>query len=381
MHDDGVRRRISRFREGMEIARRFAYLNHASTGPLHRSTRRAVQRFLREQTWEASLGDPAWQQFMGEARASVGKLIGALPENVCLMPNCALGLIRALSSIDFREGDEVVYLHDEFATLYFALQGVLKRGARLVEVSAPFGADPTPNLLEAITSRTRLVAVSWVGFLTGYRVDLYRLSEAKSRRGFYLLVDGYQGIGVVPLDLAQLSVDFLVCGGAKWLLSPLGSGFMYVSTEALKEHHPDWPGWFGMEVDPTRYCRREVPPKQTAVRFESGTNPLPGMYGMKRSLDDFAAIGVGAIWARVQELTAHLLAGLDRAGVHVLTPRAPGLRAGIITFQVPQAEALLAALGEAGVIVSLRDGLVRVSPHFWNTEEELDRLLATASGA
>lgn len=373
--------RIARFRAGMDITRDYTYLNHASTGPLHRSVRRAVNNFLREQTHAASLGDPTWQEFMVQARASVGKLIGAPVRNVCLMHNCAVGLVRALSSIALKDGDEVVYLHDEFATLYFALLGALKRGAKLREVKAELEEDLTDDVVRALTPRTRIVAVSWVGFLTGRRLDLARLSEEKRRRGFYLIVDAYQGLGPVPLNAAELSMDYLVCGGAKWLMSPLGTGFMYASDEMVDTHEPDWPGWYGMAYDPLCYTRRDVPFKDTAVRFETGTNPLPGMYGMKRSIDQFNAVGEEARWRRVRELTARLFAGLKELPVQVLTPEPPELRAGIVTFRVEEAEALMARLERARIVVSLRDGLVRVSPHFWNTTDEIDRLLAALRGA
>jgi len=362
---------MARFREGLEVAGKYTFLNHASCGPLHSAVRRAAARCLGEQRREASLADPGWQEFMPKARSSAARLIGAETDSVCLMPNCALGLIRALSSISFRKGDEVLYLQHEFATLYFALQGVLKYGAVLREVRVPARSDPTDAIIAAITPRTRLVAISWVGFLLGKRVDLRRLCEEKQRRGFYLIVDGYQGVGVVPLKLSELCVDFFVCGGAKWLMSPLGSGFFYASEEILEGHYPDWPGWFGMEIDQDRYCNRDVPARSTAVRFETGTEPLASMYGMKRAIDEFNAIGVPAIWRRIQELTALLLEGLKELPVSIQTPEAADKRAGIITFAVEDARNLMDVLNKERIVVSLRDGLIRVSPHFWNNEEDI----------
>jgi len=362
---------MARFRKGLEVAEKYTFLNHASCGPLHSSVRRAAAKCLGEQRREASLADPGWQVFMPKARSSAARLIGAKTDNVCLMPNCTLGLIRALSSIAFREGDEVLYLQHEFATLYFVLQGVLKHGAILREVRVPSHSDPTDALIAAITPRTRVVAISWVGFLMGKRVNLQRLSEEKQRRGFYLIVDGYQGVGVMPLQLSELSVDFFVCGGAKWLMSPLGSGFFYASEEMLEGHYPDWLGWFSMEIDQDRYCNRDVPPRSTAVRFETGTEPLASMYGMKRAIDEFNAIGVPAIWRRIQELTALLLEGLKELPVRVLTPEAADKRAGIVTFAIEDAHRLMDVLSSERIVVSLRDGLIRVSPHFWNNEEDI----------
>ena len=362
---------MARFREGLEVAREYTFLNHASCGPLHSSVKRAAVKCLSEQRREASLADPEWQEFMPKARRSVAKLIGASMDNICLMPNCTMGLVRALSSIDFREGDEVLYIQNEFATLYFVLQSVLKRGAVLREVLVPAGSDPTDAIIAAVTPRTRLVAISWVGFLLGKRVNLQKLLEEKHRHGFYLIVDGYQGVGVVPLQLSELSVDFFVCGGAKWLMSPLGSGFFYASEEMLEGHQPDWPGWYGMEIDQDRYCNRDVPPRDTAVRFETGTEPLPSMYGMKRAIDEFNAIGVPAIWRRIQELTALLYERLKELPLRVLTPEAANERAGIVTFAIEDAHGLMDVLNDERIVVSLRDGLVRVSPHFWNNEEDI----------
>ncbi len=373
--DEAARKRMVRFRKGLEAASKYNYLNHASCGPLHNSVRRATARFIREQSLEASLADPGWIQFMARARLSAAELIGAQMNEVCLMPNTSTGLIRALSSIPLHEGDEVVCLHDEFPALYFALQGARHKGAVLREVRSRPEDDLTEAVLSAITDRTRIVGVSWVGFLLGKRLDLWRLSEEKRRRGFYLIVDGIQGVGAVPLDVSELSLDFLSVGTQKWLLSPLGSGFLYASPEMVENHFPDWPGWYGIDVDVNEYTRRDVHARNSAVRFETGTAPLPSMYGMKRSLDEFNVIGVPAIWCRIQELTALLLDGLKELPVSILTPAAADERAGIVTFAVGKPRKLMDTLAGERIVVSLRDGLIRVSPHFWNTDEEIRHLL------
>jgi cysteine desulfurase/selenocysteine lyase len=366
---------IERFRANMDITRDYTYLNHASCGPLTKPIRRAMNKFGESQSRLGSEATQEWLDFIPACRKSVARYLGVKMDSIALLTNTTVALIRALSSIQLKPGDEVLCLDDEFPALYYALQGCCASGAVVREVPIPHGADATHLVLSAITDRTRIVGVSWVSFLQGYRVDLNALSEEKRKRGFYLVVDGIQGVGAVPMYPKELAIDFLAVGGEKWMLSPLGSAFLYVNPAIVNKHVPQWPGWYGMDIDFSKFTRRGVPPKQGAVRYDTGTSPFPSLYGMKRAVDDMARIGQDAIWERVNALCEQIITGLRTLKLPIITPQAAEKRAGIVTFAVENPDAVMAVMKERKVVMSLRDGLLRVSPHFWNTPAEVDVFL------
>lgn len=366
---------IERFRSQMDITREYTYLNHASCGPLTKPIRRAMNKFGESQSRLGSEATQEWLDFIPACRKSVARYLGVKMDSIALLTNTTVALIRALSSIQLKPGDEVLCLDDEFPALYYALQGCCAQGAVVKEVPIPHGQDATKLLLSAITPKTRVVGVSWVSFLQGYRVDLHALSEEKRKRGFYLVVDGIQGVGAVPMYPKELAIDFLAVGGEKWMLSPLGSAFLYVNPAIVNKHEPQFPGWYGVDVDFTKFTRRGMPFKQGAVRYDTGTSPFPSLYGMKRAVDDMNRIGQDAIWERVNALCEQIIAGLRTLRVPIITPQAAERRAGIVTFAAENPEAVMAVMKERKVVMSLRDGLLRISPHFWNTHEEVETFL------
>lgn len=366
---------IERFRSQMDITRDYTYLNHASCGPLTKNIRRAMNKFGESQSRLGSEATQEWLDFLPACRKSVARYLGVKMDSIALLTNTTVALIRALSSIQLKPGDEVLCLDDEFPALYYALQGCCSQGAVVKEVPIPHGQDATQLVLSAITPKTRIVGVSWVSFLQGYRVDLNALSEEKRKRGFYLVVDGIQGVGAVPMYPKELAIDFLAVGGEKWMLSPLGSAFLYVNPSIVNKHEPQFPGWYGVDVDFTKFTRRGMPFKQGAVRYDTGTSPFPSLYGMKRAVDDMARIGQDAIWERVNAMCEQIITGLRTLRLPIITPQAAERRAGIVTFAVENPDAVMALMKERKVVMSLRDGLLRISPHFWNTHEEVDIFL------
>lgn len=366
---------IERFRSQMDITRDYTYLNHASCGPLTKTIRRAMNKFGESQSRLGSEATQEWLDFLPACRKSVARYLGVKMDSIALLTNTTVALIRALSSIQLKPGDEVLCLDDEFPALYYALQGCCAQGAVVKEVPIPHGQDATQLVLSAITDKTRIVGVSWVSFLQGYRIDLNALSEEKRKRGFYLVVDGIQGVGAVPMYPKELAIDFLAVGGEKWMLSPLGSAFLYVNPAIVNKHEPQFPGWYGVDVDFAKFTRRGMPFKQGAVRYDTGTSPFPSLYGMKRAVDDMARIGQDAIWERVNALCEQIITGLRTLRLPIITPQAAEKRAGIVTFAVENPDAVMAVMKERKVVMSLRDGLLRISPHFWNTHEEVEVFL------
>jgi len=382
---------VNDFRQGMPVVDDLTYLNHASVGPPHADTIAAAQAFLADQHAHGSLNQLDWFAKLDEARAQAAQLLRTSEERIAIMPNTSTGLMRALGAIPLQSGDEVVAIADAFPAIYFPVKSFADRGATLIEVEPALNIDLTQQVLDAITPRTRVVAIPWVGFLRGARLDLAALSEERRRRNFFLVVDAIQGVGVVPLALDELMVDFLSFQGAKWLLSPLGAGVLYASESAC-ELAPDFHGWYGHEIDWNAFLRRDTALWQGARRYEVATHSMPSVYGFVASLSRFNAIGIPRIWERIRSLTDRIFAGLSQLPVLIVTPQPAEQRAGIVTFSCEGAGApagsdwaspaseLFAELSRQRISVSFREGFIRVSPHFYNTEEEVDVFLAAVKG-
>ncbi len=366
---------VNGFRDGLSVVREgYVYLNHASVAPLHDDVVSAFQEGIETQRLRGSLAQWEWFEKMGEARAECARLIGANPESIALMPNTSSGIMRALSSIKFTSGEEVVYLVDEFPTLYWPLAGLSNKGVKLIPVKAKLGQDLTEAVISAINVRTRLVAISWVNFFSGARVDLAKISDEKRRRGFYFLVDAMQGLGCIPLNISELAVDFLAEHGAKWLMAPVGMGFLYASSEALRLE-PDLHGWYSHEIDWDGFLRRDTALHPDARRFETGSPAMSNLYAFTSAVRKLNEIGAEFIWKRVCGLTSQLISSLRSLPVEIITPVEEDRGSGIVTFKCAGAKELFQKLEKNKIIVSYREGAIRVSPHFWNTRDELGRLL------
>ncbi len=367
---------ITEFRSSLAVVRQgIRYLNNASVSPLSDQTVSSVAEGIETQRMRGSLAQWEWFEKMELAREECAKLIGANKEEIALMPNTSTGIIRALSSMSFKPNDEVIYLADEFPSLYWPLTSILRQKAKLVPVKMSQGEDLTSAILSAINSRTRLVALSWVGFFSGARVDLSALSAEKKRREFYLLVDGMQGIGCLPINVCELSIDFLATHGAKWMMCPVGIGFLYVSGNAQKLV-PYFHGWYGHEIDWEGFLRRDTKLHSDARRFEIASPAFSLIYGLISAVHMLNELGVDFIWNKIETLTSSFITQLSELPVNILTPTPPNKRAGIVTFNCKEAKTLFEKLERSKIVVSYREGAIRVSPHFWNTEEELKELLS-----
>ena len=247
------------------------------------------------------------------------------------------------------------------------------------------GRDPEDDLLALCDGRTRLVAVSWVQYARGLRLDLGRLSAGCRTRGILLGLDAIQGLGAVPLDLGATPADFVAADGHKWMLGPEGLALLYVAPALRSQLRLHQYGWHMLEQCGD-FERRDWTPALDARRFECGSPNLIGAHGLEASLSLLQEVGMGAVQAAIEPRIEHLIARIDARGYELLSPRTPERRAGIVTFRVPGSDpqALYARLMAGQCLCAQRGGGVRFSPHFYTPFEDLDRameLVAQAAGA
>lgn len=363
------------YRRLFPVTERYIYLNHASTGPLPTPAVEAMTLHLAQRAGREESDYEQWEQRVAEVRGLIARLIQARPEEIAFVGSTSHGLNIVAAGFDWRAGDNVVCAEMEFPANVYPWLNLRRRGVEVRFAQAREGRIPVSAIAEQMDSRTRLVALSFVEFCTGYRHDLATVSELCRQHHARLCVDGIQGLGALPLDVNRCGVDYLAAQAPKWLLGPIGIGFLYCRLERLPELDLVMGGWRGVVNQKDYFCYdSEWFPD--ARRFELVPNIL-GIIGLGASLELLLDVGIERIEAQIMALTDRLLEQLHAEGYPIVTPHAcRAERSGIVSF-VPkeEPEALARRLKAAGIVVSARGPCIRVSPHFYNTAGEIDRLM------
>lgn len=354
------------------------YLNSASTGPLPERTIRALERFNRMRGAPHLLPDPDLFAIFAESRRLIARLLNATPDEIALATNTSYGLNLAALALPLEPGDVVLVSDREFPANVYPWLHLRQRGigVELVPVTADGWPDEAYLLDRLAEPAVKVLAVSLVQFSNGYAVDLDALSRATRASGTWLVVDAIQGVGQLPVDLQRTPVDILSCGGQKWLLSPWGTGFMYVRKPLIEQLTPPLAGWTAFEGtdDYTQLTAYRTEFRDTARRFETITLPYQDFAGFNESLGLILDEGPERISAHTRSCQEPVLEWARRAGVRVSSPSG---RHGSAIFCVapPNAAAVHARLREANVFCSLREGSLRFSPHIFNTMDDMDRVV------
>jgi cysteine desulfurase/selenocysteine lyase len=353
------------------------YLNSASTGPLPARTVRRVGEYAALRASPFQMNDRDLFSELDRARELTGRLLNASPGEIALAFNTSYGLNVAARGLPLERGDIVVASDREFPANVYPWMRLAERGVTLELVPVtPEGWPDEARLLERMADpRVRVVAVSLVQFSNGYKVDLARLSARARATDTFLVVDAIQGLGAVPVDLAATPVDILSCGGQKWLLSPWGSGFVYVRRELIPTVEPVVMGWMAFEGtdDFTRLTEYDPHLREDARRYEMVSLPFQDFAGYNTSVELLLEAGVANIAGHIAALHAPVLEWAARRGVRISSPT--GAHAsGILCVAIPNAAEAYKAVRAQGVTASVREGAIRLSPHLFNTADEMVRV-------
>jgi cysteine desulfurase / selenocysteine lyase len=354
------------------------YLNAASIGPLPARARRAVEEFAALRSAPHRMQDRHFFPLLAEARRLAARLINAEADEVALAANTSYGINLAARSLPLGAGDVVLLSDREFPANVYPWLSLRDRGVIVEIVPVTLEGWPDePRLLERVRDpRVRVLAVSLVQFGTGYTVDLPRLSRVCRETDTWLVVDAIQGVGQLPVDVKETPVDVLACGGQKWLLSPWGSGFVYVRRGMFDVLPPAVVGWmaYAGTDDLNRLTEYGDTLRPNARRYELTTLPYQDVAGFAASVGMLLDIGVPAIRDHLAEIRVPLLEWAESRGVRVGSPTDPVHGSAIVCLELPDAPRVYAALRRAGIVTSLREGSIRVSPHLYNTAEDLARV-------
>lgn len=349
------------------------YLNSCAYGALAIEVEASMQRYLDARNDEGA----DWDNWVGRneaVRSSVARLIGAESDEVAVTASVSAGINSLASALNFDGPRNKVVITDfEFPTnaqIWYAQE---LRGARVVRIAEEDGKIPLEKFEEAIDEETLIVATAQVAFRHGAKQDIPAIAEIARRKGALMLVDGYQAFGTMPFDVNKAGVDFAVGGMLKYLLGTAGIAFFYARRELIETLAPTVTGWFAQEditaMDITRYS-----PSTTARRFEAGTPPVPNTYMAEAGLAILHEVGLEAIELRIGELTTAIKDAAADAGYRLASPVNPSDHGAMITLRSSDDNRLVASLGEDNIVVSCRDGNLRISPHFYNNQTDIEHL-------
>ena len=355
------------------------YLNNASIGPIPERTRHALDAFTAKRTAPHLLPDRELFTGLAEARLGVAQLINADPSEIALATNTGYGLNLAAQALPVKQGETVLLSDKEFPANVYPWLALQARGIN-VEVArvGPEGWPDEEYLLSRLhDSRVRVLAVSFVQFSNGYRADLKKLSAACRANGTYLVVDGIQGIGNSVLDVRETPIDVLACGGQKWLLSPWGSGFVYVRKALIPTLEPAMVSWMGFEGtdDFSRLTEYNPTFRADARRFEMITLPYQDFVGFTSSLRLILEIGVREIAEVTRAVQEPVMKWAQENRLRISSPIENGHRSAILCIAPPKPVEAYHGLKRARVVCSLREGSIRLSPHCYNTVDEMEKVI------
>ena len=358
------------------------HVDHASIGPIPQRARDAVAKYndKRAEMWQMRADD--FFPVLDRSRVLAAQLVGATAEEIALTPNTSWGVNLAAYALPLGPGDIVLGSQGEFpANVYPWMSAATSRGFTFELLPMVARAVDEEAILARIAHDPRVkgVALSWVSFWTGYRIDVARIGAACRANGVWFAVDAIQGLGPCAIDVKSANIDILSTGAQKWLCSPWGTGFAYVRQELIAQLEPPAAGWLSQATagDFAKFLEYDPAWRSDAQRFEVGSLPMQDFIGMNATLELLFELGTSRVEAHVLAITKPLLDwARSRVGVDCFTPLDDAKRAGIVAFASPDVQGDSQRLREARITHSVREGALRIAPHFHNTAEDIARVIA-----
>jgi cysteine desulfurase/selenocysteine lyase len=359
-------------RDQFPVTDRLVYLNHAAVTPLCRRAAEAMQHLAQDALDFGSEHYSKWMETYEGLRASTARLINAASAEIAIVKNTSEGIATIATGIAWERGDIVVAFAEEFPANFYPWKRLEARGIEVRWLSIFDDLDA----IDQACKGARMLAISFVQYLSGYRVDLVKIGEICARRGCFFLVDAIQGLGAFPIDVRAAHIDALAADGHKWLLGPEGCGVLFVRREVQDQVEPVEFGWTNV-AKYYDYASRDMALRADAGRYECGTLNTIGCYGLCASIDYLLEVGIEPVSGAVQALGNRIWEGVTALGFETLGRRSAESGAGIVSFRKPSVESplIVRKLKDAGITAAPRQGWVRTSPHFYIAPEEIDRML------
>ena len=359
------------------VTGKFIYLNHSAVCPLSTRVRDAMTGSIDDVTQNGSDNYFDWCETYERTRSSAAQLTGASAHEIAFMRNTSEAISTVANGINWREGDNVITCNVEFpANVYPWMRLSRERGIVIKMAQERDGRIDTEELLALVDERTRAVTISWVQFASGFRADLSRIGKFCRERDIIFVVDAIQGLGGLHLNVERDCVDAFAADAHKYLLGPEGIALLYVSDRVIDRIQPTVVGWTSVK-DYERHLDYDLTYRDGAARFECGTLNTAGVYGLGAAIDLFLERGPEKIESYLLGLSDYLAERLRSKGYDVISSRHPGEASAIVTcvHETHTAKSLYRLLRAENIITAPRAGRLRISPHFYNTREEIDALM------
>ena len=367
-----------RYRHEFPVTKELIYLNHAAVAPLCRRSAEAMKHLADDACFYGSLHYDKWMLAYEGLRNSAARLINASPGEIAIVKNTSEGIATVALGLDWQAGDRVIAFKEEFPANYYPWLRLEQRGVQLTWLSI---YDPLEKIAAALPG-SRLLAISFVNYLSGHRVDLDAIGKLCQAHNCFFFVDAIQGMGAFPIDVEASHIDALAADGHKWMLGPEGNGVLYVRQKWLDAIEPVEFGWTN-PANYNDYSSRDMTLRDDAGRYECGTLNTIGCYGLRASLDLLLEVGVENVQASVLSLADQLAAGIKSKGYELMLERTPESSSGIVSFRhsVTDHRSIAYELRRQNITTATRQGWVRMSPHFYISPEDIDRVLAALPAA
>lgn len=361
-----------RYRDQFPITSRFVYLNHAAVAPLCRPAAEAMKQLAEDAMLYGSYHYNQWLDAYEGLRVAAAQLIAADRSEIAIVKNTSEGISTVALGLDWKPGDRIVAFVEEFPSNYYPWKRLEAKGVVVQWLSCRAGLDE----IDRAARDARLLAISYVQYLSGYRANLEGIGEICRRRGCLFFVDAIQGLGAFPVHVGTARIDALAADGHKWLLGPEGCGILYVRQALLDSIEPAEFGWFNV-AGYSDYSSRDMTLRQDAGRYECGTLNTIGCFGLRAAIEFLLQVGIDNIAAAVEALTDRFAQGAAMKGYTFCAERTRETASGIVSIRKPDLDsrALVSELKRQGFLAAPRQGWARIAPHFYISPDEIDSLV------
>ncbi len=351
------------------------YFNHAAISPISSLVRNKIENYLIERSETKVENFESILPVLVDTKKKLAALISTSPDRIAFVDNTSNGLNILAQGLKWKPGDEIILNDIEFPANVYPFLNLQNRGVKIIFAKSENG-KVTPGIIEKlITPNTKLISVSMVQFLSGYRIDLDPLSEICRVNNIILAVDAIQGLGALKLNVKDTQIDFISCGGHKWLMGIQGLGFIYLTEKLQEKINPAYAGWLSVE-DAWNLLHFNFELKKNADRFQTGTMNIIGIYALNAALTLFENYRYEQIENNIIANTVYFTKRLSEAGLKPLTLNyLKSELSGIVSFNHPEAEKIFTAMKKEMIDSSLREGMIRFSPHFYNSSDEIDKVV------
>jgi cysteine desulfurase / selenocysteine lyase len=353
------------------------YFNHASTAPINTEVKKRIDNFVKERSEFAQDDYSAFKAVADETKSMIGEMINCSGERIAFLDNTTNGIIWLAQGIDWKPGDRIILNDVEFPANVYPFLQLKEKGVEIDFIKSTNGIITAEEVINAIHPRTKLISISFVQFLSGYRIDLEKIGKVCREKEIIFSVDAIQGLGAVRLDVEKYNVDFLASGTQKWMLGLQGLAFIYVRNELQDKLKSAPIGWLAVK-DAWNLLDFDITTKETAERFQPGTLNNLGIYAFNSSMKLFTEFGFDEIEKKILSNSRYLIDELARIGYKspLLSIQKEYL-SGIVSFRSDNAQKIFDHLNQKKIVCSLREGYIRFAPHFYNTKQEIDLVVDT----